>query len=181
MAKILTLQEPSYRPEVRKLVPDSTRLRRGPHDLLECEVSGEGLYRGITAVMLFPITHPDRWISLRHTDETDKEKEIGIIENLSEYEADDQCLLRESLGKHYHECLVLAVLSIQHKYGQLFFKVRTPLGIREFVTPWRSDRAEDYGSNGKVLLDALNNRFLIPDMEELTAKERRLVSTYIYW
>ena len=155
MAKILTLQEPSYRPEVRKLVPDSTRLRRGPHDLLECEVSGEGLYRGITAVMLFPITHPDRWISLRHTDETDKEKEIGIIENLSEYEADDQCLLRESLGKHYHECLVLAVLSIQHKYGQLFFKVRTPLGIREFVTPWLAEEKSSNSLGNKSTLSSL--------------------------
>jgi ATP-binding cassette, subfamily B, bacterial len=181
MAKILTMTETSYRPEVRKLVPDTTRLRRGQHDLLECEISGEGLYRGVTAVMLFPITHPDRWVSLRHTDETDREKEIGIIENLSEYEADDQSLIRQSLRKHYHETLVLAVYSILHKYGQLFFKVHTPLGIKEFVTPWRSDRAEDYGTNGKVILDALNNRFLIPDLEKLTAKERRLVSTYIYW
>jgi ATP-binding cassette, subfamily B, bacterial len=181
MAKILNLHEATYRPEVRKLSPDTTALRRGPHELMECEISGEGLCRGVTAVMLFPISHPDRWISLRHTDEADKEREIGVIEELGKFDEEDQVLVREALGKHYHESIIQNVLSIQHKYGQLFFKVQTSLGVKEFVTPWRSDRAEDYGTNGKVILDALNNRYLIPDLEQLNAKERRLVSTYIYW
>jgi hypothetical protein len=181
MAKILPLRE-SFKPtEVRRLKPSETTLRCGQHELLECEIAGDGLYRGVTAVMLFPISHPDRWISLRHTDEADKEKEIGIIESLADFDESNQELVHQALAKHYHECVVTGVLSIKHKFGQLFFKVQTATGIKEFVTPWRSDRAEDYGLNGKVILDALNNRYLIPDMEQLNSKERRLVSTYIYW
>jgi ATP-binding cassette, subfamily B, bacterial len=181
MAKIISMNETTTSMEVRRLKPESASLRMGQHELLECEVAGEGLYRGVTAVMLFPISHPDRWVSLRHTDEGDREKEIGVIEVLADFDVEDQRLLRQALAKHYHECVITGVESIKHKFGQLFFRVKTNAGVREFVTPWRSDRAEDYGMNGKVILDALNNRFLIPDMEQLTTKERRLVSTYIYW
>jgi ATP-binding cassette, subfamily B, bacterial len=175
------MNEANKATEVRRLKPTETFLRRGQHDSLDCEVLGDGLYRGVTAVMLFPISHPDRWISLRHTDEADKEKEIGLIETLADFDQSNQQLVHQALAKHYHECVITGVDSIKHKYGQLFFRVKTAAGEREFVTPWRSDRAEDYGMNGKVILDALNNRFLIPDMEQLTPKERRVVSTYIYW
>jgi ATP-binding cassette, subfamily B, bacterial len=148
---------------------------------MECEIQGEGLYRGVSAVMLFPISHPDRWISLRHTDDQDKEKEIGVIESILDLSDEDQGLVREALDKHYHEPVIQKVHSIRHKYGQLFFDVETETGRTQFVTPWRGDRAEDYGQSGKVILDALSNRYLIRDMNQLSPKERRLVTTYIYW
>jgi ATP-binding cassette, subfamily B, bacterial len=183
MAKILpfTTASPACSTQVRRLAPNSTQLRRGPHESLECEITGEGLYRGVRAVMLFPISQPDHWISLCHTDDSDKEKEIGIIETLSDHSSADQQLIRDSLCKHYYVNTIIGIKSIKQKFGQLFFMVDTSLGMKEFVTPWRSDRAEDYGANGKVILDALNNRYLIPDMETLSPRERRLVSTYIYW
>ena len=45
----------------------------------------------------------------------------------------------------------------------------------------RQDRAEDYGTNGKVLLDALGNRYLVPDVSALPSADNRLFTSYIYW
>ena len=47
--------------------------------------------------------------------------------------------------------------------------------------PWRHDRAEEYGTQGRVLLDSLNNRYLIPDLDALTPKEKQLLVSFIYW
>jgi hypothetical protein len=148
---------------------------------MECELATGQVYRGVSAVLLFPISHPDRFVSLRHTDTDEKEHEIGIIGGLATFPPDHLALLHASLARHYHEQRVHRVHQIKNEYGQLFFKVETQRGIEEFVMPWRQDRAEDYGHNGKVLLDALNNRYLIPNVDDLAEKEKRLLLTYIYW
>jgi hypothetical protein len=114
-------------------------------------------------------------------DENEHEREIGVIQQLQQHSLKDQKYIRDSLCKQYHETTILYIKNIKHKFGQLFFMIHTNEGMKQFVTPWRSDRAEDYGANGKVILDALNNRYLIPDTERLTPRERRLLSTYIYW
>ena len=47
--------------------------------------------------------------------------------------------------------------------------------------PWRHDRAEDFGTGGKVLLDVNENRFIVPDVMALPAKDQRRFTNYIYW
>jgi ATP-binding cassette, subfamily B, bacterial len=164
------------------LTPDDISISRADHGLLECRLTAEGqVYRGVSAVLLFPITHAERFVSLRYTDEMEKEREIGIIGSLAQFPEPAVALIRESLRKHYHEQRIERVLRIKNEFGQLFFTVRTQRGDESFVMPWRQDRAEDYGHSGKVLLDALNNRYLIPDMEALPDKDQRLLRTYVYW
>ncbi|MBK8092980.1 MAG: DUF1854 domain-containing protein [Verrucomicrobiaceae bacterium] len=166
---------------VRYLAPATTELRRGAHGTLNCDIAGDRVYEGVTAVRLFPITLGDQFISLRHTDEKDKDHEIGIIERLSEFPAETAREVLSCLNAHYHERIIQRIWKIKHQYGQLFFTVDTNAGKTEFVMPWRHDRAEEYGSKGRVLLDSLNNRYLIPDLEALAPKERHKLLTYIYW
>jgi len=181
-SNIIPFQAPASSMTVRRLSADTIKLTRDSHEMLTCTITGDALpYRGVSAVLLFPISRPDEWVSLRFTDATDKDREIGVIEDLRTFPRETQQLIRESLAQHYHEQRIEGIVSIQQRYGQLFFKVRTQRGDEEFVTPWRQDRAEDWGASGKVLLDALNNRYLIPDMNALKPGELRLLRTYIYW
>jgi hypothetical protein len=166
---------------VRRLTPETTTVFRGTFSLLHCVVKGDDLYRGVFAVMLFPISHPDRFVSLRYTDVADKIREIGVIEDLSEFAPDQQELIRASLAKHYYENIITRVYSVQCEYGLLFFDVETQQGRTQFMMPWRYDRAEDYGASGKVLLDANDNRFIIPDVSGLPPAERQRFTNYIYW
>lgn len=167
---------------VRRLDPATTRVFSGTYSLLHCQVDGDALYRAVFAVRLLPVSHPDHFVSLRYTDVTDdKVKEIGVIENLGEFPADQQELIRHNLAKQYHELVIQRVLEIRCEFGLLFFDVITQRGRRQFVMPWRSDRADDYGTGGKVLLDGLDNRYIIPDVAALPAKDGRLFTSYIYW
>ena len=166
---------------VRRLTPENTKVFEGTFSLLHCTVKGDNLYRGVFAVLMFPITHPTRFISLRYTDLKEKDIEIGIIDELEAFPPEQQELVKASLVKHYHEQVIQRVYEIDSQYGLLFFRVETQRGTEEFVMPWRYDRAEDYGTNGKVLLDALGNRYLIADVFKLPAADRRLFTSYIYW
>lgn len=166
---------------VTRLSPGDISLRRDQSGVLECELADGQKYAGVTAVLLFPISHPRQFVSLRYIDSMDKEQEIGVLENLDLLPREQQALVEESLVRQYHEQIIQRVLKVKQQFGQLFFKVVTQRGVEDFVMPWRQDRAEDWGNNGKVLLDSLNNRYLIPDIDQLTNAEKRAFKTYVYW
>ncbi len=169
---------------VRRLTPANTTVFEGTFSLVHVAVKNDTLYRGVFAVMMFPIRHPDRFISLRYTDVTDgrdREQEIGVIEDLGVFPVEAQRLVRASLVKHYCEQVVTRIYKVENRFGLLFFQVETQLGRREFVMPWRGDRAEDYGATGKVLLDAFDNRYIIPDVGQLPPADRNTLTAYVYW
>ena len=166
----------------RRLTPETTTIFEGAFSLLHCQVKGDATaYRGVWAVRMFPVTQPDAYVSLRYTDASDKEQEIGIIERLSDFPSAAQNLVRATLVKQYHQLTITRVLGITCNYGLLFFNVETTQGPCAFMMPWRQDRAEDCGSRGKVLLDSLDNRYIIPDVQALPPADRRTFLSYIYW
>jgi hypothetical protein len=172
---------------VQRLTPETTKIFEGTFSLLHCRVRQHDwneVYRGVFAVLLFPISHPDGFISLRYTDvvdDIDKIKEIGVIETLSAFPEDQQNLIRDSLARHYYEKIITRVHSVRCEYGLLFFDVETQEGREQFMMPWRQDRAEDFGASGKVLLDAHDNRYIVPDLASLPTVDRRRFTSYIYW
>ena len=166
---------------VRRLTADTATIFEGAFSLLHCAVKGDQMYRGVFAVLMFPIRYPDCYISLRYTGEKDKVREIGVIEDLSAFSVETQTLIRAILKKQYHEHIISRVYGVRHEFGLLFFEVETQRGRQEFMMPWRHDRAEDFGAGGKVLLDVNENRFIVPDVLSLPAKDQRRFTNYIYW
>ena len=167
---------------VRLLTPENATIFEGTFSLLHCAVKNDTLYRGVYAVLMFPIRHADRFISLRYTDFEDKEQEIGVIDELSAFPAATQALVHNTLVKHYYEQTLTRIYSIENRFGLLFFDVETrQLGRLQFVMPWRGDRAEDFGANGKTLLDAFDNRYIIADLADLPTADRNSFTSFIYW
>jgi len=166
---------------VRRLEPEDTSIFQGTFGLLHVSIKKDTLYRGVFALRLFPIRYPERFISLNHTDEEDKVREIGVIRNLADFPESARLLVRQSLARQYHEQTIVRVYRVWDEFGMLFFDVETQRGREIFAMPWRGDRAEDYGETGKVLLDALDNRYVIPDLQALPATERQALTRYVYW
>ena len=166
---------------VRRLTPETTTIFLGTFSLLHCSVKGDNLYRGVFAVRMFPVRDPTRYISLHYTDVADKDQEIGVIEDLSVFSKEMQELVSRSLAAHYHEQVIQRVHKVYNQYGLLFFEVETQRGSEEFVMPWRGDRTEEYGEKGKVLLDAFDNRYIIPNVDQLPPADQRRFANYIYW
>jgi len=168
-------------PGVQRLTPVETTIFEGTLSVLHCAVRGGQLYRGVFAVRLFPVRQPDRFISLRYTDADDKDVEIGVIEDLAVFPEEQRALVARDLRAHYHEKIIHRVFDVRYEFGLLFFEVQTQVGREAFSMPWRGDRAEEYGETGRVLLDALDNRYIIPDVDALPAADRHRFTSFIYW
>ncbi len=171
---------------VKFLDPKTTRIFTGAHDLLHVQIEAEDwtserLFRGVFAAMAFPISCPDRYISLRYFELDGRDKEIGMIDDPKLFSEQAQELVRRSLARTYYELTVNRIFTVEFKYSLLFLVVETDQGRREFQMRWRYDRTQDFGENGKVLLDVYENRYIIPDVNALPKSDREALTRYIYW
>ena len=166
---------------VRFLTPETCRVHLGTHGALHVTVADERIYGGVYAAYAFPVAYPDRYISLIHTAGDSGEAEIGIIRDLKEFPAQDAALVRRALQRRYFVHSITRIRHMGWKYGYLSMDVDTDKGPVSFMMRCRHHCAVDYGRRGKVLIDLEDNRYLIPDMEELPTRQRNEFRRYIYW
>jgi hypothetical protein len=171
---------PISQTEVRFLAPDFCRIHLGTHEALHVTVTNERIYGGVYAAYAFPVAHPTGYISLIHVG-GDEEVEIGIIRDLAEFPEADAALVRQALERRYFVHTVTRICRVGWKFGFVAMDVETDKGDRSFLMPWRHDRAFDYGRRGKILIDLDDNRYLIPNVDELSPRERNEFQRYIYW
>lgn len=166
---------------VRWLTPETTSIYEGTFSLLHCAVKNDTLYRGVYAVRLFPVRAPHQFIALRHFDLEGQDLEIGVIPRLQDFPQEQQALVRTSLASYYYEQIISRIYRVESKYNLLFFDVETQRGREQFVMHWRTENAEDYGESGKVIIESLGNRYIIPDLSELPVADQRRFTSYVYW
>lgn len=171
---------------IRILKAAQVKIYRDIDNLLYAELAEPGLetprlYRGIFAVLCFPVSGPDRYISLRYVNLSGQEEEIGVIRDPTEFPREDRVQLAKSLAQYYFEFEIERILSIEFKYNLLMFDVLTNFGPRQFEMRWRSDRALSLGEKGKVLLDVFDCRYVVRDVSALPREDQALFSRFIYW
>ncbi|MBN1437331.1 MAG: DUF1854 domain-containing protein [Sedimentisphaerales bacterium] len=180
-----TIQEPETLPidptQIRFLTPDMCQIHLGAHDALHVTVKNERIYGGVYATRIFPVGHPGKFISLIYIGPDGKETEVGIIRELEEFPEKAVQLIQESLQRRYLVRNISKINKVGLKYGFIAFEVVTDKGPSEFFMYWQHDKAHDYGVNGKVLLDVDDNRYMIADIDQLSAREKADFQRFIYW
>jgi len=166
---------------VRWLTPENTVIFQGEFSMIHCTVNGDEEHYGVYAMRMFPVRHPNHYISLRDLDADGKDVEVGVIEKMADFPEDQRQLVRANLARYYHEQIISQVHRVECDYGLLFLDVETQRGREQFVMPWRGDSTEDYGEKGKVLLESLGNRYIIPDVSALPVADQRRFTEFIYW
>lgn len=177
----MTEQTPLQKAGVRVLTPENTRLFTGRLGSLHCVVDNSEAFANVYCLFCFPITFPDRYISVSYTDAAAKEQEIGVILDPAAFPEETRALVTKSLNRHYFEQLIDRIIAVKFEYGLLFLTVETREGKREFMMRWEQSKALDHGKSGKVLLDAHGNRYVIPDMGALPKADRERLVRFIYW
>ena len=165
----------------RWLEPDHAELREGPFGSLEIVLPDGTVSRGVFAVRCLPATRPDDFISLRIWDRDGKEVEIGIVRHLCQWSKGTQKLLRAALGRRYFLRRITGIDDIKVEFGYLSIGARTDQGPTQITMRWNQSHAQDFGASGKVLLDLEDNRFVVPDVNELPPRDRELLQRYVYW
>jgi ABC-type multidrug transport system ATPase subunit len=163
------------------LEPDTVKLREGPHGSLEIELPDGTIHRSVFAVRCFPATRPDDYISLRTWNREGHERELGVLRHLDRWSVRDRELLRAALARRYFARRIAGIDAIKLEQGYLNFAVRTDQGPSRFTMRWTQSQAQEFGQRGKVLIDVEDNRFVVPDIDQLPGSERELLERYVYW
>ncbi|MBN1899694.1 DUF1854 domain-containing protein [Candidatus Sumerlaeota bacterium] len=166
---------------IRWLNPDLAHIHVGTLGALHVTIADESVYPGAYALRCLPVHFQDEYISLRYLDIEKREMEIGIIRNLADWPKETQDLINQSLMKRYFVHIIHTIEDIKQYNTYLNFKVVTDMGPMEFMLRWQGDRAHDYGKNGKMLIDTDENRYLVPDIKDLSERDRDLLLRFIYW
>lgn len=165
----------------RYLDAAKTRIFEGRLGSMHCIVEDAEAFANVYCKLCMPVRHPTRYISVWHTNDENKEKQIGIIENLDTFPVEARELVLDSLSHQYFERAVERIYDVKWQFGLLFMDVQTKEERTEFMMRWQHDRAIEHGDHGKILLDVFENRYVIADMRALPSGDRDRLMRFIYW
>lgn len=156
---------------------DGNTVRFAPYSF--CQVtatlySGE-VIEGLEPRRLFPLSGPDEYISLFDGDGNER----MIVRSLSSLDGESASALRGCLSEYYRIPQITSFDGCTDKFGLLKFTVGTNFGATTFTVKNRhSDIKLLYGKR-IMIKDSSDNRYEVPDMNELDKKSLKLISSYL--
>ncbi len=138
----------------------------------------------------FPFTNPEKYISVRDDDDSDKDevraignekkKEIGIIKDLNEFDAVTRSILDKYLELRYFAPVITKVISIKEEFGYRYWIVETDKGECKFTTRLaRTAIIHLTGPDRVMIYDVDGNRFQIPEFSNFDSKARKQIEMYM--
>lgn len=166
---------------IRPLTADNavfTRTAGGFLSLDYTDARGEIKHYDRVAVhRCFPFSDPDIYISIRESEGDGRE--IGLIERLRDLPAATQALLDEQLALRYFMPVIERIQDIKEEYGYTYWDVLTDKGACHFTVRNGSSDVYPIGPHRYVVTDLDGNRFEIPDITRLTAREMKKLDLFI--
>jgi hypothetical protein len=127
----------------------------------------------VEPVRAFPITDPERHISLLNRDG----RELTTIGDLADLPADAAALVREELTCREFLPQVLRIVNVKMNKEPHEWTVQTDRGSSQFLL--RDEDIRRLGPTRAILVDMHGVRYYIPDSRQLDAKSRRILSQYL--
>lgn len=143
---------------------------------LSLEKNGEKTeYDRVFLHRAFPYDEPFSYISVLDRDN----KELGIIEKISDFDDAAQDILRTELEKKYFIPQITRIHSIKERFGFSYWKIDSSAGALEitFRDTYRS--IVRLSPTHIFLTDSNANRYEIKNVDALDKKSRRIISIYL--
>jgi hypothetical protein len=168
----------SIEDELNVLDPKKVQIYRDQFNKLKLKVEGDGEYPEVEAVMGFPLTNPDHFISFIEVKDGKKDKEIGVIEDVGKLDSKSRKVLRRQLKKAYFMPRVTKINRMKENHGIMKFEVETDKGQREFETRYKED-IRKLPAGRVIIKDADGNRYEIKDYRKLDQRSINLIDSEI--
>lgn len=128
----------------------------------------------VIPIPLFPISDPERWISLRSGDGS----ELVCVDDPSKLPTEVWRLLKEELAQREFVPVIQRIVRVSGNSEPCEWQVETDRGPTKFVLQSEED-VRRIGEQQIVILDAHGIRYHIPDLRAVDAKSRRIVEWYV--
>lgn len=142
--------------------------------LLTLKTLGKEVSR-IQVFRSFPHSNRSRFLSVRDADG----KEIGMIRDLAEFDAETRALLEKFLDLRYFAPVITEIVSVKDEFGYTFWETKTTSGACRFVVRKDSKSVVKVADSQVLVVDVDGNRFVIEDLAALSDREMRLIELYI--
>lgn len=169
-------QETDQMLRIRYITNENAEFSRTGTGFISLKIEGE-FYTRVQVVRMFPFMHKDEFISVRTTDE--RSKEIGIIEKLSDMDADTAEMIREQLTLRYFTPTITKIIGIKDEYGYAYWNVLTNYGECRFTIQMGGNAVVHLSETRILIIDIDENRFEIPDITVLSSSERKKLDLFL--
>jgi ATP-binding cassette, subfamily B, bacterial len=173
--------EVSTAQKLRWLEPLQSQFKIGDHDRIELWIDGERICSSVFVVRAFPATKSTEYLSIRGWNENGDEVEWGMIRELGEWPSQDREMVEVALSRRYLLRRITRVHRAKLQFGYLNLEVETDMGRDAFTMRWTQSQAIDYGDNGKLIIDAKENRYVLEDVDALPPVDRERFLQFVYW
>jgi len=153
------------------LNPDNCSFVLTENGLLRAVIDNRITCIRVSLRRLFPIRYPSEFISVRE----DGGEELGIIEDLGDYDRDTRRLLEKELEVYYSVPVITEVNAVESEFGFMCWDVQTSRGPSTFYVKGRSDNIAHAGEHELFVTDIHNCRYHIPDVRELPKNSRSIL------
>jgi hypothetical protein len=128
----------------------------------------------VTPTPLFPISDPEKWISLRGPDDA----ELACVEDPNTLAPESRELLKAELARREFVPIIERIVRVSGQMEPSEWTVETDRGPTSFVLESEDD-VRRIGESQIVIVDAHGTRYHIPDLNAVDAKSRRIVEWYV--
>lgn len=161
---------------VKYLTDENAVFSRTDGGFVSLTTEGE-TYSRISVVRMFPFTDKNEYISVRTVDE--KSKEIGIIRDITKMTKETQKMLTEQLNMRYFTPIITKIIKIKDEYGYSYWDVLTDHGAIRFTMQMGSNAITHLSDTRILIVDIDENRFEIPDINQLSFTERKKLDLFL--
>lgn len=137
----------------------------------------EEFYPRVQVIRMFPFSDPEKYISIRTPDE--HSKEIGVIEDMKQISKETRKMLEEQLNLRYFTPIITKIINIKDEYGYAYFDVVTDRGACRFTINVGGHAVVHLSETRILISDIDENRFEIPDVTKLSARELKLLDLFL--
>jgi len=153
--------------ELRYLDPRALRFRQaGP--TLQMTIENECTWLKVSILRVAPLSNASRYFSVRDA----AGKEIGILVDPHELDADGRRLVEQDLERRYVVPLIQRIISAKERFGTVDWDVQTDRGRCRFTTRNLREDALQPSPSRYILTDVDGNHYDVPDVNALDSASR---------
>ena len=142
---------------------------------LRLTVADEFSVPDLKVVRVFPISDPERYLSLRDA----KGNEIGIIADPARLEPPVRALVGEAVNRRYLMPVIARIVAARERFGIVEWVVETDRGRKTFMTRNLREEVMTPSSRRYLLKDVDGNRYDIPDFSRLDGNSQGLLMQHL--
>jgi len=127
---------------------------------LRLEIPDDRCYLRVSVVRVFPLSDPNRYLSVRDGDN----KEVGLIVNPGDLLPECQKLIAQELDRRYIVPVIRRVKSLKDRFGIIDWEVETSRGLHTFTTRNPRENCIMLSPTRFLITDVDGNRYEITDL-----------------